>query len=97
MHKYLDVQSFRQLARDGGAPHAPIARESVSFVPMIDEGTRTVRFCFSDGSVDRYGDTIAPDGWTSGPSTRTRSPCSPTTVLPRRSAVPATSASRMPG
>ena len=62
MHKYLDVQSFRQLARDGGAPHAPIARESVSFAPMVDEGTRTVRFCFSDGGVRLR--TTAPSGQT---------------------------------
>jgi HK97 family phage prohead protease len=28
-----------------------------------DDGTRRVRFCFSDGGVDRMGDTIDPAGW----------------------------------
>lgn len=28
-----------------------------------DEASRKIRFCFSDGSVDRMGDTIDPQGW----------------------------------
>lgn len=30
---------------------------------VLDAASRTVRFTFSDGSVDRYGDTITADGW----------------------------------
>jgi len=36
---------------------APIAE------PVVQEASRTVSFVFSDGSVDRMGDTIAASGW----------------------------------
>ena len=29
----------------------------------FDDSRRAVRFCFSDGSVDRVGDTVDPRGW----------------------------------
>lgn len=43
------------------APTGPIFR--VSTEPPEDVAPRTKRFCFSDGSVDRLGDRIDPDGW----------------------------------
>jgi HK97 family phage prohead protease len=36
---------------------------SARVVSALEDGSRKIRFCFSDGSVDRMGDTIDPAGW----------------------------------
>ncbi len=62
MDKFIDQAAFRELAKTGRADGAGVYRAGdASPVPI--EGTRRVRFCFSDGSVDRMGDTIDPAGW----------------------------------
>jgi HK97 family phage major capsid protein/HK97 family phage prohead protease len=38
-------------------------RLAPAFEPVVQEASRTVSFIFSDGSVDRMGDTIAASGW----------------------------------
>ena len=38
-------------------------RASTGEVKAVDGTPRTFRFCFSDGNVDRIGDTINPAGW----------------------------------
>jgi HK97 family phage prohead protease len=61
--KFIDTAEFRRLARRGDADDAAgVARLSpVAAAP--DDGSRTVRFVLSDGSVDRMGDRIAVNGW----------------------------------
>jgi HK97 family phage prohead protease len=62
----LDQDAFRALARSsGGAAHpaAHVFRGGIGKPKLLDETTRKVRFCFSDGSVDRMGDVIDPSGW----------------------------------
>jgi HK97 family phage prohead protease len=52
------VLGFRPSKDAGG-----VFRVSTVEPKAMDAGTRTIRFCFSDGSVDRMGDTIDPNGW----------------------------------
>lgn len=59
--KLIDLATFRAEARTGKRPEAGVFRMSMG--DPVDVGGRKVRFCFSDGSVDRAGDTINPDGW----------------------------------
>lgn len=59
--KLLSMAEFRAAAKDGGKPDGMVFRLSTS--DAQDVATRTVRFVFSDGSVDLAGDTIEPDGW----------------------------------
>jgi HK97 family phage prohead protease len=40
-----------------------VFRVSVEEPKALGEDTRKLRFCFSDGSVDRMKDTISPQGW----------------------------------
>jgi HK97 family phage prohead protease len=67
---YVDLSAFRARARaatesGNAAPKSPhaIYRAVVAEPKAAGEGSRTVRFCFSDGSVDRMGDTIDAAGW----------------------------------
>lgn len=41
----------------------PVYRVAVGTPKAAGDGSRRIRFVFSDASVDRSGDTIAPDGW----------------------------------
>lgn len=64
----FDQSAFHRLAGKG----ADTRRAGVSAPRgradgvVADESTRTIRFCLSDDSVDRVGDTINPDGWKTG-------------------------------
>lgn len=60
--KLLTVEDFRASAKDGGRPDAMVIRASAEPPEPID-GSRRVKFVFSDGSVDRAGDMIDPGGW----------------------------------
>src|SRR5437762_824409 len=58
--RFLSSDRFRELARAGRASGAGVLGSSVAVRSI---GDRTVRFVMSDGSVDRYGDTISPSGF----------------------------------
>lgn len=60
--KLLTVEDFRSSARDGAAPECMVVRASTEVPEMVGE-SRRVRFVFSDGTVDRAGDTVDPNGW----------------------------------
>jgi hypothetical protein len=92
MRKLLTVDEFRS-AKDGERLDATIMR--VAAADPEDAGDRKLRFVFSDGSVDRMGDSINPDGWdTADPSWPTRWRCGPMTARRRRSAAPPMSGRR---
>jgi HK97 family phage prohead protease len=59
--KLLTVEEFRASARDGTRPDGTVLRFATETPEALDN--RTMRFVFSDSSVDRSGDTIAADGW----------------------------------
>lgn len=61
--KLIDLETFRAAARAGNAPNTAIFRVQVSEPKALGDDSRKIRFCFSDGSVDRVGDTIDPRGW----------------------------------
>jgi HK97 family phage prohead protease len=61
--KLLSQREFHQAAHAGRARGVGV-RRIASFTPKAySDGSRKIRFCFSDGSVDRMGDTIDPNGW----------------------------------
>lgn len=60
-HRLIDIEAFRAAAKNNAPASDPVMR-AVDAMPMPGEG-RTIRFVFSDGSVDRAGDTIDPNGW----------------------------------
>src|SRR5690349_18493272 len=62
MAKLIDIATFRTEARAGRKPEGGVFRISAE-TPQLQDGTRKVRFCFSDGSIDRAGDRIDPEGW----------------------------------
>jgi HK97 family phage prohead protease len=60
----ITVDEFRAAARAKRAPaDATVLRFASCEPKAVDGQARTLRFCFSDGSVDRAGDTISPTGW----------------------------------
>jgi len=63
MGSLISVAEFRNALREKRKPDGGVYR--LSTIPSVAvEGTsRARRFCFSDGSVDRMGDTIDPNGW----------------------------------
>lgn len=60
--KLLTVDEFRAGGKDGARPDGTVLRLAVA-EPEVDAESRKVRFVFSDGSVDRAGDSIDPEGW----------------------------------
>jgi HK97 family phage prohead protease len=62
LNKYISQTDFHALARRGDAAGAAIERLG-SVARAADNSSRVITFCFSDGSVDRVGDTINPHGW----------------------------------
>jgi HK97 family phage prohead protease len=60
-HKFVDQHLFHELARRGD--QGGVAVERQARVLRASEESRTVRFVLSDGSVDRMGDSIDPNGW----------------------------------
>lgn len=60
----LSEEEFHAAAKAGTAPADAQLRKSFSTeVKAIDEAARTVDFVISTATVDRYGDTVAVDGW----------------------------------
>lgn len=67
MKDLISLDQFRAEAaaagRDLSVGHRHVFRVNVGQPKALDDGSRKIRFCFSDGSVDRAGDTINPEGW----------------------------------
>lgn len=61
--KLIDIAAFRAEAKAGGKPEAGVFRMSAEEAVVATDGSRKIRFCFSDATVDRAGDSIAADGW----------------------------------
>jgi HK97 family phage prohead protease len=59
----MDQERFRARANRGHHHGFGVVRFSLDSQPQAQQSARTLRFVFSDGSVDRYGDTIDPTGW----------------------------------
>jgi HK97 family phage prohead protease len=59
----IDVETFRADLRAKRKPEGTLYRVSTGEARALGDGSRAVRFCFSDGSVDRMKDTIDPAGW----------------------------------
>jgi HK97 family phage prohead protease len=60
----IDIADFRRGARLGAAPREAVTAMSARAVgPVVGANDRIFRFCFSDASLDRAGDTINPEGW----------------------------------
>lgn len=63
MTELATMDAFRRAAREKRpAPVGGVYRVSADEAEPIAD-TRRLRFVFSDASVDRMGDTIAPEGW----------------------------------
>jgi HK97 family phage prohead protease len=61
--RLISVETFRAGMRGERVPAGGVFRVSTVKPKALADGTRSVRFCFSDGSIDRMGDTIDPNGW----------------------------------
>lgn len=61
--KFVDQHRFHELAGRGEAAGVGLTRVSASVPKVFKNGSRRIRFCFSDGRVDLMGDTISPHGW----------------------------------
>lgn len=61
--KLLTVDEFRASAKDGARPEGTVVRYAAADPQAIAEADRKLRFVFSDGTVDRAGDSIDPEGW----------------------------------
>lgn len=63
----VDISEFRARVGRGHKPGVGVRAVVGRFLPAseqsIEEGSRVRKFIFSDGSIDRYGDTINPRGW----------------------------------
>lgn len=59
----IDIAAFRSEASSGAKPEAGIFRMSAEEAVPAADGSRKIRFCFSDDTVDRAGDSISADGW----------------------------------
>ena len=59
----MSADQFRGELRAKRKPVGGVYRVSVAQPLPVDGAERTLRFCFSDGSVDRMNDTIAAAGW----------------------------------
>lgn len=59
----IGADQFRSAARAKRKPDGGVFRVTIAEPKAYDDNSRKVRFCFSDGSVDRMGDTIDPAGW----------------------------------
>lgn len=66
MPQFITLEAFRKEVAAKRKPDAAVQRLSTLPSMSVDGETRTRRFCFSDGTVDRMGDRINPDGWELG-------------------------------
>jgi HK97 family phage prohead protease len=60
--KFVNQRQFRELAAAGDTAGVGVEHPA-RVLRAGDEDSRTVRFCLSDSSVDRMGDTIRAAGW----------------------------------
>jgi HK97 family phage prohead protease len=63
MKSLVSLDEFRAAAREDHALKATVQRLATGDATEVEGKSRTLRFCFSDGSVDRAGDRIDPKGW----------------------------------
>ena len=63
MKMLLSTDEFRARARADAKFSGSIQRLATGAATEVQGVDRTLRFCFSDGSVDRAGDQIEVDGW----------------------------------
>lgn len=63
MRKLLNEDEFRDAAKRGESPEDSVQKLAVGPAEAVAGDARTLRFCFSDGTVDRAGDAIDPSGW----------------------------------
>jgi hypothetical protein len=63
MTDFLDIEAFRSAASKGEPSSGAVRRFVVADPETVEGETRTLRWVFSDGSVDRMTDTIDPAGW----------------------------------
>ena len=63
MTELMSLAKFRAELQARRNPKGAVLRFSAGDPEDVPDETRTKRFCFSDGSVDRMGDTIDPKGW----------------------------------
>ena len=61
--KLLTADEFRSAANDYDPALGTVMRLAVAEPMVAAEGERKLRFVFSDGTVDRSGDSIDPAGW----------------------------------
>lgn len=61
-HTLISIEALRADLKDGRRTTGGVFRVATE-APVPEENSRKIRFCFSDGSVDRMGDTIDPNGW----------------------------------
>lgn len=59
----LEIADFHAKVAAGKRPPRSLLRLASSEAPTVAQDDRVVSFVFSDGSVDRYGDTIDARGW----------------------------------
>jgi HK97 family phage prohead protease len=62
MHKLVDQRTFHKLASAGDTAGVGVEHPA-RVLRTGGEESRTVRFCLSDSSVDRMGDSIRAAGW----------------------------------
>jgi HK97 family phage prohead protease len=61
--RFVSPSEFCQLAQEGRAGADVGVRTPAFMLRAGDEDSRVIRYCFSDGSIDRMNDTIDPNGW----------------------------------
>jgi HK97 family phage prohead protease len=61
--KLITVDDFRVFAQTGTRPEGTVVRLAAADPQAVAESERKLRFVFSDGTVDRAGDSIDPEGW----------------------------------
>src|SRR5689334_16338680 len=61
--KLLTIDEFRASAKEGARPEGIVTRLAVADPEVAADDTRKIRFCFSDATIDRAGDSIDPKGW----------------------------------
>lgn len=63
MPDLIDLELFRTEAKAGRTPTGGVMRFTLTEPVEVEGESRTLRWVFSDGSVDRMTDTIDPKGW----------------------------------
>lgn len=63
----ITLEQFHKLAKTGKRPvDQPVFRLATDDAVEVEGSDRTLRFCFSDETVDRMGDSISASGWELG-------------------------------